>query len=76
MAVREAVREAGKDLAYGVPAFGVSFMSKIAGLTLQEWVYVVTILYTIILIGKQIPKMIGCAVCFLRERTCKRTCKD
>lgn len=68
------VREAGKATLQGLPPIGVT-ITGIAGLTLQQWVYVVTILYTLIQIIRLFPKIIGCAVCFWKHGTCDLNCK-
>jgi hypothetical protein len=57
-----------------LPPVAVS-VSSLFGFTLQEWVYITTVVYALIQIGRQFPKIIGCAVCFYHNGTCKRTCK-
>ena len=49
----------------------VSFM----GLPFQQWVYILTALYTIFQIIRLLPKMYGCVRCFMRTRTCNRSCR-
>lgn len=74
--VKDAAREIGRDVAMGAPSAAVTVGGLVFGLTLQEWVYVLTILYTLVLLFKQIPRIYGCAVCFIRNKTCSRTCRD
>lgn len=45
------------------------------GLPLQQWVYLLTAVYTIFQILRLFPKMYGCVACFVKNGTCKRTCK-
>lgn len=68
------VKEAGKAALQGAPPISVT-ISSIAGLTLQQWVYVVTIIYTLIQILRLCPKVVGCIVCFWRHGTCDLNCK-
>lgn len=57
------------------PPIAVSAVT-FCGLALQQWVYVVTILYTLFQIIRLLPKMYGCAACFYRNRTCNHSCKE
>lgn len=50
--------------------------ATILGLELQHWVYVVTIVYTLIQILRTFPKIIGCGVCFYKHGTCTLQCKS
>ena len=72
--VKETTTVAGV-FARTVPPIAVSAVT-FCGLALQQWVYVVTIVYTIIQIVRVLPKMYGCGLCFYRNRTCNRSCKE
>lgn len=70
-----AARDSVKEVAQVVPPVSVTATS-LAGISLEQWVYILTALYTVIQIMRLFPKVYGCVVCFKREWTCKRTCKD
>lgn len=65
---------ATKELAQAAPPIIVTTTSFL-GIALQEWVYVLTGIYTLFQIIRLLPKMYGCVVCFYKYGTCKRTCK-
>lgn len=65
-----------KEMAQVIPPVSVT-VTSIAGIPIQQWVYLLTALYTAIQIARLFPKLYGCALCFKREGwTCRRTCKD
>jgi hypothetical protein len=45
------------------------------GMPLQEWVYVITLIYTSLLLIRAIPKTCVCVSCFVRHKSCDRKCK-
>lgn len=49
--------------------------SQFAGIALQEWVYIITIIYTLTLLVRSIPKTVACVKCFWKHRACDRRCK-
>jgi hypothetical protein len=57
------------------PPVAVSSLSFI-GLPMQEWVYIVTIVYTLIQIIRVFPKTVYCIRCFSKAGLkCTRACK-
>ena len=58
-------------VAFPITVTAGSFM----GLPFQQWVYILTALYTLFQIIRLLPKMYGCVRCFMRNRTCNRSCK-
>lgn len=49
--------------------------TQFMGFALQEWVYIITIVYTLTLIARSLPKTGACIVCFWKHRACDRKCK-
>ena len=45
------------------------------GMALQDWVYILTITYTAILIIMKTPKLYAYAKCFYKYRSCDRRCR-
>jgi hypothetical protein len=68
------IKTVSKEVGAMAPPVTVT-ITTILGYTLQEWVYIMTMLYTAIQISRLFPKMYGCAVCFTRDWTCNRKCK-
>lgn len=68
------VSDHARDALKATPPAVVTITSW-AGLSLQEWVYVFTLLYTGLLLIRAIPKSYACASCFVRHRSCDRKCK-
>ena len=69
------IKEVTKEAAQMTPPVAVT-ATAIMGFSLQEWVYIATIIYTVIQIARLFPKMYGCAVCCSRKWECKRNCKE
>lgn len=46
------------------------------GVTIPEWVGILTIIYTTFQILRLLPKMYSCALCFSRAWKCKKECKQ
>jgi hypothetical protein len=64
----------GQDALKAAPPVAVSIASW-GGITLQEWVYIITIIYTVLLMFRAMPKTYACVTCFVRHRSCDRKCK-
>lgn len=62
-----------KAVAATTPPIVVS-ASTYMGISFQEWVYILTALYTLVQIARLLPKLYGCTRCFAQEWTCPRTC--
>lgn len=63
-----------QDTIKAAPPVIVSIASW-GGISLQEWVYIITFAYTALLMVRAIPKTFACASCFIRHKTCDRKCK-
>jgi len=50
--------------------------APILGLTLQDWALWLAIAYSIIRLLALIPKLLGCARCFYKNKGCELTCKN
>lgn len=61
--------QAGEVVRSTVPPVAVSGLSLL-GVTLNEWVYVITIVYTLMQIIRVLPKTIKCGRCFLHNGQC------
>lgn len=68
------VSDHARDALKATPPVVVTITSW-GGMSLQEWVYVFTLLYTGLLLIRAIPKTYVCASCFVRHRSCDRKCK-
>lgn len=66
--------EAAKETAQTLPPVAVATITY-NGITLQEWVYIATIAYTIVQLLRLIPKIIACIKCFYKAGGCNRNCK-
>lgn len=66
--------EAAKESIQTLPPVTVAVVSY-NGITLQEWVYIATIAYTVIQLLRLIPKIIACMRCFYKNGNCNRNCK-
>lgn len=64
-----------ETVARAAPPVAVSTFSFL-GFSLQEWVYVLTILYTGIQILRMLPKAVRCFRCFCRNLTCTGECQE
>ena len=71
--IREST-SAVKEIAQSLPPTAVTVFT-IFGVTMQQWVYVLTAVYTLFQIIRLFPKMYGCVQCFSKKWTCPRTCK-
>ena len=45
------------------------------GVSFQNWVYLLTAIYTVIQIFRLLPKIIGCGRCFYSNGTCTLVCR-
>lgn len=52
------LKKAGNELAQTAPPVGVTIGGLIFGLSLQDWVYVLTIVYTLLQIVRVIPRLL------------------
>lgn len=50
-------------------------VSTWGGLALQDWVYIITFIYTLTLLLRSLPKTTACIKCFWKYRACDRRCK-
>lgn len=64
-----------KEITSTAPPLTITVYSFM-GLPIQQWVYVLTALYTLFQVVRLLPKMYGCVICFYKYGTCKRTCKE
>lgn len=62
-----------RAVASTVPPIAISATTYL-GFPLQEWVYILTALYTLVQLMRLLPKVYGCSRCFVQEWTCPRTC--
>lgn len=44
------------------------------GVPWQQWVFILTAVYTLFQILRLLPKMYSCVLCFSREWKCKKIC--
>lgn len=49
--------------------------STFMGIVWQEWVFILTAIYTLVQILRLVPKSIACIKCFKRNWTCDKSCK-
>jgi len=69
------MKETVKAVVHSAPPTTLT-VTAFVGVPWQQWVYILGAVYWAILIFRSFPKMYGCCVCFYRNRTCKRNCRD
>lgn len=70
--IGRAVTDSVKEVAPPLIITSASF----AGVSFQNWVYILTAVYTLVQILRTVPKIIGCSKCFYTHRTCDMKCKE
>jgi hypothetical protein len=71
-------RETVKELIPTLPPWAAVAVNKLAGLTqltLDRWVLIATLVYTVIQILRSCPKLLGCVRCFWTYKACTLVCK-
>lgn len=48
--------------------------ASMLGVPWQQWVFILTALYTFLQTIRLLPKMYSCVLCFSREWKCKKVC--
>lgn len=71
---REAVASVGEAARNTAPPVTVSAFSLL-GIPLNEWVYIITIVWILYQFLRSIPKTFGCIQCFYKHRRCTLHCK-
>jgi len=66
------VSSTGKEVLPPVLITSASFM----GIGFQNWVYILTAIYTAVQLLRLLPKIIGCGNCFYKHGTCTLQCKN